>query len=58
MARRKRRTNGEGTITKLPSGSYRQLITLYTDANGKQVRKSFTAPTMVELQKRVSQHIG
>lgn len=37
----KRKANGEGTITKLPSGNYR--LRTVDEINGMIVRKSFTA---------------
>lgn len=52
--KRQRRPKGEGSITKLPSGNYRMLITIGTGIDGKQKRKSVTAKTKAELLQKVS----
>lgn len=35
---------------KLPSGSWRAQVFVGLDENGKQIRKSFTAPTKKEAE--------
>lgn len=51
----KRRTKGDGSITKLPNGHYKMTITIGVGADGKQKRKSVTAKTKTELMKRVNE---
>lgn len=43
------RSNGEGTITKLPNGTYQARITVGYDADGKQLRKAFYGKTRKEV---------
>ena len=45
-----KRTNGEGSFTKLPSGKWRLLISVGYDDNGKRKTKSFTALTRTEAK--------
>ena len=47
--KRQRRSKGEGSITKTPSGKYKLTITIGRDITGKQRRKSITASTRKEL---------
>lgn len=51
----KRRSKGDGSITKLPNGNYKMTITIGVGADGKQKRKSVTAKTKTELMKRVNE---
>lgn len=48
-----RRPKGEGSITKLPNGNLKMLITLGVGADGK--RKSVTAKTKVELMHHITE---
>ena len=43
-----RKSKGEGSIQKLPNGKYKVQITIGTDANGKQQRKSVTCSSKTE----------
>jgi len=53
----KRKSNGEGRISRLPSGSWRgQLMDGYT-AYGKRNIVSFTAPTKGEVQRKIREYI-
>lgn len=46
----KKKANGAGSVSKLPSGNWRgQLMVGYND-DGKRIVKSFTAPTKSEVQ--------
>lgn len=51
----KRRTKGDGSITKLANGHYKMTITIGVGADGKQKRKSVTAKTKTELMKRINE---
>lgn len=42
---------------KLPSGNWRCEAYLGRDTNGKQIKKSFTAPTRKEAEYLVSQYV-
>lgn len=53
----KKKSNGEGRISRLPSGSWRgQLMDGYT-AEGKRNIVSFTAPTKGEVQRKIREYI-
>ena len=43
-------------IRRLPSGNYNTLVYLGKDANGKQIRKSFTAPDRYTVRKLVAEY--
>lgn len=45
------------TAKKLPSGAYRVRIFTGTDDNGRQIRKSFTAPTKKEAEFLATQYL-
>ena len=51
----KRRTKGDGSITKLSNGHYKMTITIGVGADGKQKRKAVTAKTKTELMKKVNE---
>ena len=52
-----RRSNGEGSIRKLKSGTWRgQIMDGYTD-EGKRKMISFTAPTKPEVQQKIRQYL-
>lgn len=56
MARK--RSNGSGSISKLPSGNWRgQLMDGYT-ADGKRKLISFTAPTKGEVQQKIREYLA
>lgn len=48
---KQRRNKGEGSISKLPNGKYKVVITLGQGIDGKQKRKSVTVATKVEAVK-------
>lgn len=50
----KRRPKGEGSITTLPNGNLKMTITLGVGPDGKQKRKSVTAPTKALLMDAVA----
>lgn len=52
---KKRRPKGEGSITLLPNGRIKLTLTLGTDINGKQIRKSFTGKTRAEVLHKASE---
>jgi len=53
-----RRSNGEGSIKKLPSGSWRgQLMDGY-NVEGKRNMLSFTAPTKGEVQRQIREYLA
>ena len=53
----KKRSNGEGSFRKLPSGNwYGQIMAGYTP-EGKPKVKSFTAPTKSEAQQKVREYL-
>ncbi|PYE54081.1 tyrosine-type recombinase/integrase [Deinococcus yavapaiensis] len=47
----KRRTNGDGCVKKLPSGSHRWQITLGFDEHGRQILKSGTEKTKQDAER-------
>lgn len=49
-----RRGNGEGSITRLPNGGYKQTITVGIGVDGKQKRRSVQAKTKTELAEKVA----
>ena len=49
----KRRSNGEGSVRKLPSGNWSAQIMIGYTAEGKRKIKSFTASTKTEVQQKV-----
>lgn len=51
----KRRPKGTGSISRLPSGNYRMIVTIGTGLDGKQKRKSVTATTKTELKQKVAE---
>lgn len=54
----KKRSNGDGSITKLKNGTWRgQLMDGYT-SEGKRNLVSFTAPTKGEVQKKIRDYIA
>lgn len=54
----KRKSNGDGSISRLPSGSWRgQLMDGYT-AEGKRNVVSFTAPTKGEVQRKIREYFA
>lgn len=52
---KQRRGKGEGSISRLPNGSYKMTITIGVGADGKQKRRSVSAKTKTELMKRVNE---
>lgn len=53
----KRRSNGEGSYRKLPSGNWSgQIMVGFTD-EGKRKIKTFTAPTKSEVQQKIRQFL-
>ncbi|GGR27536.1 tyrosine-type recombinase/integrase [Deinococcus ruber] len=54
----KRRTNGQGSIRQLPSGTYRWQITLGFDQDGKQILKYGVAESRVLAERAKSQAIA
>lgn len=53
----KKKANGAGSFSKLPSGNWRaQLMIGYND-EGKRIVKSFTAPTKSEVQQMVRDYL-
>ena len=53
----KRRSNGEGSFRKLPSGNWSgQIMVGYTD-EGKRMIKTFTAPTKGEVQRKIRDYL-
>ena len=53
----KRRSNGEGSYRRLPSGNWSgQIMIGYTD-EGKRKIKTFTAPTKTEVQQKIRQFL-
>lgn len=53
----KRKSNGEGSISRMPSGAWRgQLMDGYT-VDGKRNVISFTAPTKGEVQRKIREYI-
>ena len=53
----KRRSNGEGSFRKLPSGSWSGQIMLGYTSDGKRRIKTFTAPTKSEVQQKLRQYV-
>lgn len=51
----KRRPKGEGSIQRLPNGTYKMTITIGRTPDGKQRRKSVSAKTKSALMKLVSE---
>ena len=49
-----RRQKGEGSITQMPNGNYKATITIGRGIDGKQKRRSVTAPTKKELLEKIS----
>ena len=43
-------------IRRLPSGNYNAVLYIGKDANGKQIRKSFTAPDRQTVRKMVAEY--
>ena len=54
----KKRSNGEGSYSKLPSGNWRAQIMVGYTSEGKKVVKSFTAPTKAEAQQMVHDYLS
>ena len=54
----KKRSNGEGSYTKLPSGKWRVQIMIGYSADGKKKVKSITAPTKGEAQQMVREFLA
>ena len=53
----KRRSNGEGSFRKLPSGNWSgQIMVGFTD-EGKRKIKTFTAPTKSEVQQKIRNYL-
>lgn len=49
----KRRSNGEGSFKKLPSGNWAGQIMVGYNSEGKRKIKTFTAPTKSEVQQKI-----
>lgn len=54
----KKRSNGEGTITRLPSGNWRAQIMVGYSENGKKIIKSFVAPTKAEARQMLQDYLA
>ena len=54
----KRRSNGEGSFKKLPSGNWSGQIMLGYTEEGKRRIKTFTAPTKTEVQQKIRQYLA
>ena len=52
--KRTRRQKGEGSITRLSNGNYKATITIGRGIDGKQKRRSVTAPTKQEVFDRIA----
>lgn len=55
MAKRVRRSKGEGSIVKLPNGKLKATITIGRTIEGKQKRKAVTASTRQELLDKIAE---
>lgn len=55
MTTKRRRHKGEGSITELAKGKYKVTFTVGYDANGKQIRKSYTASTKRECLDKIDE---
>ena len=53
----KKRSNGEGSFRKLPSGNWSGQIMVGYTPEGKRKVKTFTAPTKSEVQQKIRQYI-
>lgn len=54
---KKKRSNGEGSFTKMPSGNWRGQIMLGYDEDGKKIVKSFSAATKTEVQQKIRDYL-
>lgn len=53
----KKRSHGEGTFHKLPSGNWRGQIMVGYTPEGKRKIKSYTAPTKTEVQQKIRSYM-
>lgn len=51
-----KRGQGEGTISKLPDGTWWARVTIGKTADGKQKRKAFYVKTRKEVQEKLTAH--
>ena len=53
----KKRSRGEGSFSKLPSGNWVCRIMIGYDSEGKRIIKSFTAPTKAEAREKMIRYM-